>query len=126
MVGLSQADAQAALEAVGLKLGVVTQQSNPSAAAGIVLSADQEEGADVPVGTSVNLTVATGKVVLNDVTGYVLSVATSELEDAGLTVVEQADANCTAAPGDPLVDTQSLPPGEVAIHSTITLTYCTG
>ena len=95
-------------------------------AAVVVLSADQSEGADVPVGTNVNLTVATGKVVLNDVTGYLLTAAKSELEDAGLTVVETADAGCPAAPGDPLVESQSLPPGEVAIHSEITLTYCTG
>ncbi len=126
IVGLSQADAQAALEAVGLRLGVVTQRSVPEGAAGVVLSADQSEGADVPVGTNVNLTVATGKVVLNDVTGYLLTAAKSELEDAGLTVVETADAGCPAAPGDPLVESQSLPPGEVAIHSEITLTYCTG
>ncbi len=126
LVGLTQADAQAALQAVGLTLGTVRQRNDPSLDAGIVMSADQAEGASIPVGSAVNLVVATGRVVVNDLTGYTVDAATRELEDLGLTVEVQENPDCTAAPGDPIVASQSVAPGEVPVRSTIGLTYCSG
>ncbi len=125
--GLSQESAQAALDAVGLKLGAITPRNDPGLAAGVVMSADQKAGADVPVGTTVNLVVATGRVVINDVTGYTIEAATRELEGPAsqLTVVTQEDTSCPAS-APPVVRTQSIAPGEAAVHSTVTLTFCSG
>ncbi|SDG49715.1 Stk1 family PASTA domain-containing Ser/Thr kinase [Microbacterium pygmaeum] len=125
--GLSQDAASAALAQVGLALGSVTQRNDAGLSAGTVISADQAAGSAVPVGTSVNLVVATGRVVIVDVTGYTLDAATRELEGAQsqLTVVTQEDATCTAV-DPPVVRTQSIAPGEAPVHSEVVLTYCTG
>ncbi len=128
LTGLSSTQAEAALKTAGLQLGAVTTRSDPDLAQGIVMSADQTEGAQVPVGTRVNLTVASGKVALVNLVGYTVEAATRELESDGLkltpTVVE--DPSCPANPGTPIVAGQSLPPGDVPIHSTVELRVCSG
>ena len=73
----------------------------------------------------VNLVVASGRVAINDVRGYTVDAATRELEGLGLTVIPAEDPNC-AGSTPPTVSSQSLTPGDVAVHSEITLTYCTG
>ena len=90
-----------------------------------MISADQAEGAQIPLGTPVNLVVASGRVTINDVTGYTVDAATRELEDLGLVVTTQEDTSCPAA-APPTVASQSLAPGDVPIHSTITLNFCSG
>ncbi|GAA1997938.1 Stk1 family PASTA domain-containing Ser/Thr kinase [Microbacterium ulmi] len=126
LTGLSQDAARAALEGVGLALGQVRQENDPGLEAGIVISADQTEGSSIPVGTAVNLVVATGRVVVVDVTGYTIEAATRELEGLELTVEAQESPDCPAPPGDPIVATQSIAPGEAPVHSTVVLTFCTG
>jgi eukaryotic-like serine/threonine-protein kinase len=125
--GLGQDAATAALQQVGLTLGSVTPRNDAGLAAGTVISADQAAGSAVPVGTAVNLVVATGRVVIVDVTGYTIDAATRELEgdQSQLVVVPQEDPTCTAA-NPPVVRTQSIPPGEAPVHSEVILTYCTG
>ena len=110
---------------VGLVLGTITQQNDAGLAAGTVISSDQTEGAQIPLGTPVNLVVASGRVTINDVTGYTVDAATRELEDQGLVVTTQEDTSCPAA-APPTVASQSLAPGDVPIHSTITLNFCSG
>lgn len=125
--GLSQDAAAAALEAVKLKLGTVTPRNDPGLAAGTIISSDQPAGATLPVGSTVNVVAATGRVVIIDVTGYTLDAATRELEgpDAQLIVITEADPNC-AATDPPIVTTQSIPPGEAPVNSEVTLRYCSG
>ncbi|GAA1977377.1 Stk1 family PASTA domain-containing Ser/Thr kinase [Microbacterium pumilum] len=123
--GLSQDAAAAALKDADLVLGTITQRNDQSLAAQTVISADQTEGAEIAVGTTVNLVVASGRVTINDVTGYTVDAATRELEDLGLTVTTQEDTSCKAA-APPTVASQSLAPGDVPIHSTVTLNFCSG
>ena len=125
--GLSQDAAAAALQEAGLALGSVTPRNDPALAAGTVISADQPAGATLALGTTVNVVVATGRVVIIDVTGYTLEAATRELEgpESQLVVIPQEDAACAAA-NPPIVTTQSIAPGEAPIHSEVILTYCAG
>ena len=123
--GLGQDAAVQALEDAGLAVGTINRTNDPDLAEGIVISADETAGDEVPVGTTVDLTVASGRVVINDVTGYTVEAATRELEDVGLSVLTQEDQSC-AASAPPVVRSQSLAPGEVPVHSEITLTYCSG
>ncbi|OJV93621.1 MAG: serine/threonine protein kinase [Microbacterium sp. 67-17] len=127
LTGLTQETAAQALEQVGLKVGTVTSRNDPALDAGIVIAADPAGGDEVAVGSSVDLVVATGRVLINDVTGYTVEAATRELEapDTQLTVETQEDTSCPAAT-PPVVIAQSLAPGEVPVRSTITLTYCAG
>nr|WP_315268972.1 Stk1 family PASTA domain-containing Ser/Thr kinase [Microbacterium lemovicicum] len=128
IVGLSQDAAKGALENSGLVLGAITPRNDPDTAAGTVLSADQQAGTEVAKGTVVNLVVATGRVVLPDVTGYTLDAAKRQLEspELGLTVEVAEDPNCKGSAEAPIVATQSIAPGEAPIRSTITLTSCVG
>jgi serine/threonine-protein kinase len=125
VVGLGQDAATSALSAAGLTLGTITPRNDPDLAGGTVISSDQTEGAQVAEGTAVNLVVASGRVTIDDVTGYTIDAATRELEALGLTVTTQEDTACKAA-APPTVASQSLAPGDVPIHSTITLNFCSG
>jgi len=127
LTGLTQETAAQALEKVGLKVGTVTSRNDPALDAGIVIAADPAGGDEAAVGSSVDLVVATGRVLINDVTGYTVEAATRELEapDTQLTVETQEDTSCPATT-PPVVIAQSLAPGEVPVRSTITLTYCSG
>ncbi len=131
IVGLNETDARHALTTAGLAVGTITPVNDAKAPAGEVLSAstsagDVTAGSEIPVGTTVNLRVASGRVVLNDVTGYTIEAATRDLEALGLTVVPSADPGCKATGTTPTVRVMSLAPGEVPIRSEITLTYCAG
>ncbi|KAA9106301.1 Stk1 family PASTA domain-containing Ser/Thr kinase [Microbacterium rhizomatis] len=127
LVGLSQDAAATALTQAGLALGAVTSRNDAGLSAGVVISAAQPDGAVVPVGTTIDLVVATGRVVINDLTGYTVEAATRELEDPSsqLTVATQEDPSCKAS-NPTIVKTQSIAPGEAPVHSTVTLTYCSG
>ena len=78
-----------------------------------------------PAGTTVNLVVASGRVTISDVRGYTVEAATRDLEEVELTVLTQEDPNCPAS-SPPTVSAQSLAPGDVPVHSEITLTFCSG
>ncbi|MCK6066260.1 MULTISPECIES: Stk1 family PASTA domain-containing Ser/Thr kinase [Microbacterium] len=127
LAGLPEESARQAITDAGLTVGAIRQRNDPSAAGGTVLETDQPEGATVPLGTTVNLVVATGRVVIVDYAGYTLDAATRELQspEIQLTVVTEEDPACPAA-ATPTVSRQSIGPGEVPIHSEIVLTVCTG
>ena len=125
--GITESEARAALESAGLSLGLVQRKPDPALAAGVVMTASVAAGTEVTKGTTVNLVVASGTVVIVNYEGYPVDVAKRELEsdEKQLTVQTQEDAGCPATTPS-LVKTQSLAPGEVPVHSEITLTYCTG
>ncbi|MBO3661975.1 Stk1 family PASTA domain-containing Ser/Thr kinase [Microbacterium stercoris] len=130
LVSASEADARAAIDGAELLVGTVTPRNDPELAAGTVISAqvngrDVVEGDEVPSGSTVNLVVASGRVTIVDYTGGTLALAQSELEAQGLVVTPAEDAGCQAEGSSPLVHKQSAV-GDVPVHSTITLTYCTG
>ncbi len=125
LTGLGQDAATDAIGNAGLQLGTITPQNDKDLAAGTVISTDPADGAEVPTHTMVNLVVASGRVAIDDVRGYTLDAATRELESQGLTVVPEEDKGCDAS-DPPTVVSQSLTPGDVPVHSEITLTYCSG
>jgi serine/threonine-protein kinase len=130
VVGIAEQAARDALAAAGLVVGTVTSVNDPQIGAGTVMAADTaagpvDSGEDIPVGTTVNLKVASGKVVLNDVTGYTVDAATRDLETIGLTAQVVEDAGCPGT-NPRTVGTMSVAPGEVPIRSDITLTVCAG
>ncbi|MEZ3161849.1 Stk1 family PASTA domain-containing Ser/Thr kinase [Microbacterium sp. BWT-B31] len=119
--------ATAALSDARLSLGTISSRNDPNLGAGTVISSDPASGTEVGIGTTVNLVVASGKVTIIDYRGYSVDGARSALEapDLALTVETVEDPGCAAT--DPAsVSQQSLPPGDVPVHSTITLTHCTG
>ncbi len=130
VAGLPEQGAREALTAAGLHVGTITPRNDPDVAAGTVIDAATASGPatagePIAVGTTVDLTVASGKVVLNDLSGYTVSRATADLEALGLRATTQENPACTATQ-PPTVTVMSVAPGEVPIHSEVVLTYCSG
>lgn len=125
--GISETEARASLAASGLSVGSIRRTADPALAAGTVVSSSIDSGSNVAKGTTVNLVVASGQVVIVNYTGYTLEAAQRELQsdEKQLTVVTQEDPGCRAST-PPTVSAQSLAPGEVPVHSEITLTVCSG
>ena len=130
LVSTNEATARSAIENAGLVIGTITPMNDPELAAGTVISAqidgrDVVEGDEVPEGATVDLVVASGRVTIVDYTqNATVDLAKAELEELGLLVEVTEDATCPSV-GSPIVHTQSAV-GDVPVHSTITLTHCTG
>ncbi|WZH38118.1 MAG: Stk1 family PASTA domain-containing Ser/Thr kinase [Microbacterium enclense] len=134
--GMGEEAARNSLQQAGLSVGSIRRQNDPALAAGTVISANVmtggavmnlEPGSELAKNTTVNLVVASGQVVIVDYTGYTVDAAKRELESEAiqLSVKTQEDPGCRAS-ATPTVNTQSLAPGEVPVHSEITLSFCSG
>ena len=123
----SIADAQAAVTALGLVPGSVTEENSPSVAADTVLRTDPVANSSEQAGVTINFVVSSGLVTLSNLTGQSLSAASDLLSapNVQLIVIPMADYNC-APELESLVIYQSLAPGDVPQKSEITLTYCKG
>lgn len=123
----SIADAQAAVTALGLVPGSVTEENSPSVAADTVLRTDPLANSSEQAGVTINFVVSSGLVALTELKGLSLSAASDLLSapNVQLTVSRKEDDNC-ASELDPLVTEQSPLPGDVPQKSEVTLTYCTG
>ncbi len=128
--GGSEDAAREAIDGVeGLMLGRVFPQNEPGVERGTVLNAqvggsDVESGDEVLQGSSVDLTVATGRVTVEDLTGFTIDAAKRILEeDLQLDVEIEKDDNCEESD---LVTKQDPGVGDVQIDETVTLTRCSG
>ncbi|MDJ0325420.1 Stk1 family PASTA domain-containing Ser/Thr kinase [Cryobacterium sp. PH31-AA6] len=119
------ADAQAAITALGLVPGSVTQENSTTIAANLVLSTDPAALSAAKTGDTVNFTVSSGLVTLPDVVGQSLSAAQDLVNAVLLKPIPTPDDSCPAKPGDPITK-QSLPAGDVPQQTEVTLTYCIG
>lgn len=123
--GMGLEDAKKALTAAGLELGTVNQRNDKNLAGDTVITSSEKADAEVPPGTVVNLVVASGKVTLTDLAGWTVAAATANLESLGLTATTVEAADCPAT-NPSTVASMSVPPGDVPVHSTVELRYCTG
>jgi serine/threonine protein kinase len=125
VMNMDEGTATANLESAGLKVGEVVRQSSPTVPDGVVMQTDPASSQQVDKGSAVKLILSNGKVSLPDVLGQPLVDAQKLLEASDLTVTTRRDPSCGRADGSP-VSQQSVPPGDVAQRSTVSLTYCTG
>ena len=87
VVGRPLADAKAAIEAVGLKVGKVTEKESTNVAPGVVSKQSPDAGSEVNGGSAVDLEVGTApKVKVPTVTGASVSEAVIALARAGLSL----------------------------------------
>jgi beta-lactam-binding protein with PASTA domain len=95
VTGKTQAQAKAALEKVGLKVGRVTQQNSDTVRAGLVIS-QTPNGGLLQAGQSVDLVISKGKplVTVPDVTGQSQSAAEDALRQADLKPQVVQDPTC--------------------------------
>lgn len=126
LVGLDRGQAQAALDAAGLKLGIVAEQYDASAAAGTVASQSPAPGTQTPQGSSVSIVLSKGpsSVAVPKVTGKTEADATALLEAAGF-AVRSKTKNDKAKKGTVIAQAPSA--GETGKPgSTVTITVSTG
>ena len=125
LAGLTEAEAQLALQNAKLNLGSITEGTSASLLKGQVISTDPITGTSVSQGSVVNLLISNGQVMVPDVTGLGLSEATRLLSgpDVGLTVEKSSLEACLngAAPLGVIVRQQSVPAGLVDAGSVITI-----
>jgi serine/threonine-protein kinase len=91
IIGLTEEQAKTSLEAANLKLGKVISKNSP-VTEGQVLDASPAEGANVPAGTKVTLTVSNSNVKVPDVKGDDQATATAILIQAGFDVTAKPAA----------------------------------
>ncbi len=101
VVGLAQADAEAAIVAAGLTVGTVSSASSATVAAGNVISQTPSAGSGVGEGAAVDLVVSTGPAIVTvpGVVGQTQTAAQTAIVAAGLTVgvVTTASSNTVTA-----------------------------
>jgi beta-lactam-binding protein with PASTA domain len=120
LVNFDQQTANAKLAAVGLVPGQ-PKQVNSDQPAGTVVSSDPPAGTPVAVGSTVTLSISTGKVTVPDVVTQTEAQARAALTQAGFVPVVISQIDATAAPGTVLA--QSPTAGTpLRLGSTVTIT----
>jgi serine/threonine-protein kinase len=123
--GMSETEATAALEELGLKSGSITREDSADIPADQVIRSEPSTGQSVAPGTKVDIYVSTGNVTLPDLQGENLADAEATLSELGLTPVHNELTNCPAVDGNPIVN-MTVAPGPVAQGSEVGLSYCAG
>lgn len=111
------------LEALGLSVGMVTQEDSANEPANMVLGVTPAVGSEIPRGTVVDLRVSSGMVTVPDITGQSLKAAVAILEGQRLAVSPQP-AEC-AEQRENFVIQQSIV-GQHPQGSEISISYCAG
>jgi eukaryotic-like serine/threonine-protein kinase len=122
LIGLTRAQAEGALQKVGLAPGRVTEHADDHAR-GTVISTQPGVGQVVPVGTAVDLVLSAGPAELSmpDVVGRDLSEAKSTLEQLGLAVGAVAYDSTSTAPNGQVLEQTPAAGAQVAPGATVTL-----
>jgi len=119
VVGLDVADARPAITDAGLVLGDVADQASDQPE-GTVLEVLPPEGTEVEVGSSVTLTVSSGKVEVPDVIGLPRGEAEATLSQAGFQVLVNEETS-TETPGTVVFQAPS-PGQEVSAGTRVAIT----
>jgi eukaryotic-like serine/threonine-protein kinase len=130
LVGKTEADAVALIEAQGLTVGAITVVGSPSVAAGTVIASDPVTNARLPLGSVVNLILSDGKVQVPDVRNLEVlearSILTGPTIGFSVSVEILNAAQCTGTPGN-IVIGQSILPGEAdQLQNIILYVECIG
>ena len=123
LTGLTEEAARAALENVGLVLGVISPSNSASVVKGSVIESVPAANERVPGGSTVNLLVSDGQVQVPNVENLSISEAQRIMQapEVGFSVVIAQPEACAGTVGT-LVATQSIPAGLAEQRSIITLT----
>ena len=127
LVGLTQAQAQAALSSRNLGIQVQGKPST-SVAKGDVIDQNPVENASVAIGSTVTIGVSTGpnSAAIPNVVGFTQDAAIKTLQDAGLTVgtIQQVDDN--AQPQGSVLGTDPAVSTVIPLSTPVTLKVATG
>lgn len=125
LANVSLSTAKARLEAAGLKLGQTKTSNSASIAQNRVISSTPAAGELLPIGSTVDLVLSTGRVRLPNLVGKSLADAMAEITKLDLTPNPVGNTNCSIKSGTPVIS-QSPGAGNIKQRSKVTITYCVG
>ena len=130
VVGSTQAAAIAAIQAVGLTVGIVTQASSATVPAGNVISQNPLAGINVALGSPVSFVVSSGaapptNVLVPNVVGQTQAAAIAAIQAVGLTVTVTTQASFTV-PAGTVISQNPVGGVSVAIGSPVTIVVSSG
>ena len=127
VAGTSREDAEAALAAAGLKVGVPISETSMTVPEGHVIRTKPAEGTEVLSGATVRLVVSAGKpqAAVPDVLGMARADAEAALAAAGFATVVSEEADATVAAGT-VLRTEPAAGTSVAVGATVTLVVSSG
>ena len=128
VVGKDLETAKAELEALGFKIGTVTEETSDDQAAGLVISTDPVANSSKAKGSAINIVVSKGveMVVVPDVRGKKLESAKAELEAAGFKVGDVSEEYSDSLASGLVISTDPATGVEVAKKSMINLRVSKG
>jgi beta-lactam-binding protein with PASTA domain len=121
IVGMTVAQATAALKAVGLTLGTSSTTDSATVAGGSIISSTPSSGSKVDNGSTVTIVLSNGKVDIPSVVGQSGSQAGSTLSSLHIDYSVVADSGCSGGQ----VTAQSIV-GQQPQNAAMTITVCTG
>ena len=123
LTGMTEQEATLAITEAKLVLGTITQNDSATIAQNLVISSDPKPNTSIPAGSTINLVISTGLVIVPNVVNLDLDDATNQLTAAsvGYQVQTLVDSTCTATPGTTVI-AQSISPGLQPQLQTIILT----
>jgi serine/threonine-protein kinase len=122
LLGMTEEQAKVALTNAKLNIGTITQANSAATLLGQVTASDPLANTQVSPGTTVNLVISNGKVLVPDVRNLSINDARSLLTapDVSLAVTITTKTTCTGSQGTIVVD-QSIPAGLTNQMSAIVL-----
>lgn len=123
LTGLTEQEATLAITEAKLVLGTITQNDSATVEMNKVISSDPAPNITIPSGTTVNLVISTGMVIVPNVVNLDMTDAETQLKAAavGYTVSTQVDSLCTGTAGTTVI-AQSIPAGLQPQKQNIVLT----
>lgn len=123
LVGMTEQDAILAITNAKLVLGTITQSDSPTVAKNLVMSSDPAANQQITAGTTVNIVISTGSVLVPNIVNLEISDARAQLTapQVGYVVETQVDPTCIGTAGTAVI-AQSIAPGIQPQMQTIVLT----
>lgn len=122
--GKTVEEATEILADLGLTVGLTDTVDHATVPGGSVISSAPEAGSELISGSSVDLTVSSGKVAVPDVQGMTMNTARDMLSSTGVNIEETPDSSCPQQPDLPVINQSAV--GPVEQRSTVTVFYCSG
>lgn len=123
LTGLTEQEATLKITEAKLFLGTITRADSATIAQNLIISSDPQANTSIPAGSTVNLVISTGSVIVPNVVNLDKIDAIAQLTAAsvGYTVTTEVDSTCAGTAGTTVI-AQSIQPGIQPQKQTIVLT----
>lgn len=123
LTGLTEQEATLKITEAKLFLGTITRADSATIGQNLIISSDPAANTSIPAGSTINLVISTGSVIVPNVVNLDKIDAIAQLTAAsvGYTVTTQVDSSCTGTPGTTVI-AQSIQPGIQPQKQAIVLT----